>query len=112
MPKYKEYYQKMVDENKEVFDAFAKLHVDYSLNQNALQEKFNQEGEKIMEIIRDYENKLCRGTENGMYNHYSAGLADKFQGEVRAHFPLIDNVGLIVEKSSINPQFKLKKIEI
>jgi hypothetical protein len=105
-PKYKEYFQKMLDENKEAFDAFAKLHMDYSLDQATLQEKFNMEGEKIMEIVREYENKLCSGTERGMYNHYSAGLADKFQSEVRAHFPLIDNVGLIVQK------FNLKKISI
>lgn len=100
----------MVDENKEAFDAFGKLHLDYGLDKNSLQEKFNTEGEKIMEIVRDYENKLCRGTENGIYNNYSAGLAEKFQGEVRAHFPLIVNVGLITEKKS--PIFNLKKISI
>ncbi len=100
----------MLDENKAAFDAFAKLHMDYSLNQVGLQKQFNSEGEKIMEIVREYENKLCRGTENGMYNRYSAGLAEKFQNEVRAHFSLIDNVGLIVEEKSAD--FKLKKIRV
>lgn len=101
----------MLDENKEAFDAFAKLHLDYSLNQDSLQEKFNLEGEKIMEIVRNYENKLCAGTENGIYNHYSAGLAEKFQNEVRAHFPLIDNIGLIVtRKVTSSDSFSLKKI--
>ena len=111
MPKYKEYFQKMLDENKESFDSFARLHMEYSLDQNAKQEEFNQKGEKIMEIIRDYENRLCSGTERGMYNHYSAGLAEKFQNEVRSHFPLIDDVGLIVEKKTdTGKDFLLKKI--
>jgi len=109
MPKYKEYYKKMIDENRIVFDAFSKLHAEYSLDQTSLQSRFNTEGEKIMAIARDYENKLCSGTENGMYNRYSSNLAEKFQNELRAHFPLVDNVGLIVEQMP-KTDFSLKKL--
>lgn len=114
----------MLDENKELFDSFAKLHLDYSMDQDGLQDKFNTEGEKIMEIIRNYENRLCSNTERGMYNKFSGGLSEKFQEIVRAHFPLIDHVGLIVERpqtpsvepalatASSEPEFFLKKIDL
>ena len=96
MTKYKEYFQKMLNENKEVFDAFAKLHFEYSMDEDGLQTKFNEEGEKVLEIIREYEDRLCRNTERGAYNKFSGGLAEKFQELVRAHFPLVDHIGLIV----------------
>jgi|SRR3989344_4874534 len=115
MTKYKEYFMKMISENKEIFDSFAKLHLDYSLNQDGLQEKYNVEGEKIMEIVHEYEDRLCKNTENGIYNKFSGGLSEKFQGLVRAHFPLIDHVGLIIEKSEMNDStelFSLKRIDL
>ena len=103
----------MINENKEVFDAFTKLHLDYSIDQDANQEKFNSEGEKVMEIIREYENRLCSNTERGKYNQYSAGLAEKFQDEIRRHFPLIDHIGLIINKPQTNEGlFTLKKINL
>ena len=108
----------MLDENKELFDSFTRLHFEYSMDQDNMQEKFNEEGEKVLDIIRDYENRLCSNTERGMYNRYSAGLAEKFQAIIKSHFPLIDHVGLIVEKPFSPPStdetsnFSLKKIEL
>lgn len=64
MTKYNEYFDRMVSENKEAFDKFAKLHVDYGMNE------------------------------------------DKFQEEVKKHFPLIDHIGIVVSK------FSLKKIKL
>jgi hypothetical protein len=116
MTKYKEYFQKMLSENKDAFDSFAKIQFEYSANESAMQEKFNTEGAIIMEIIRDYENRLCSNTERGMYNKYSTGLSEKFHDLIREHFPLIDNVGLIVETSNKQPvpktDFSLKKINL
>lgn len=116
MVKYKEYFNRMLKENKDAFDAFAKIHFDYSANEGAMQEKFNEEGAKIVEIIRDYENRLCSNTERGMYNKYSAGLSEKFQALVKAHFPLIDHVGLIIERPTPKPtanfSFSIKKISL
>lgn len=120
MVKYKEYYNKMVSENKDIFDNFTKLHFEYSIDQDKYQEKFNEEGSEVLDIIRDYENRLCSNTERGMYNKYSGGLAEKFQNLIRSHFPLIDHIGLVVEKpkekksidNSINGSFSLKKINL
>lgn len=111
MVKYKEYFNKMLEENKDAFDEFTKVHFEYSIDNDKMQDKFNKEGEKIMEIIRDYEDRLCKNTERGAYNHYSVGLAEKFQALVKDHFPLIDHIGLIVENASDEvSEFSLKKI--
>lgn len=111
MTKYKEYLNKMLRENTLIFDDFKRLHDNYSLNPEKLQREFNDEGGKILEIIRDYENRLCSNTERGMYNKFSANLAQKFQDEVRKQFPMIDHVGLKVEKTS-NPSFFIKRIRL
>ncbi len=108
----------MISENKDAFDAFTKIHFEYSIDQDKMQETFNLEGGKIQDIIREYENKLCSNTERGQYNQYSTGLAEKFQNEVRAHYPLIDHIGLIVEKGAPVQEetpdfaFNLKKINL
>jgi len=111
MTKYKEYFQRMINENKDLFESFKQLHDAYAMNQESWQEKFNAEGAKISEVIREYENRLCANTERGMYNHYSAGLAQKFQDEVRAHFPMIDHIGLKIEKTN-DRSFVIKRIKL
>jgi dihydroorotase len=108
MTKYKVYYQKMVSDNQKAFNKFRVLHDKYANHPDKLQEKYNEEGEKILEIVREYENRLCTNTERGIYNKFSAGLAEKFQNEVRKHFPFIDHVGL---KPQIQ-KFFIKKIDL
>lgn len=104
MTKYQEYYNRMVEDNKEAFDRFTQSHFEYSTNQDKYQEKFNQEGERILKIIREWEAKLCNQSEKAGFGKYTGNLAEKFQEEVRRHFPLIDHVGIVVKK------FKLKKL--
>ena len=106
MVKYKEYYDRMVRENKEVFDKFANLHADYGMDNDKYQEEFNEEGEKIMKLVHLWEDKLCSHSEKSGYGSYTGGLAEKFQAEVRAHLPLIDHVGIIVK-----PKFSIKQIK-
>ncbi len=104
----------MLEENRPVFEKFKKLHDEYSLKPTLFQEKFNKEGEKILEIIREYERRLCANTERGMYSRFSGKLAEKFQNEVRKFFPMIDNIGLIVKKKKPAKQevFTVKKINL
>ena len=111
MVKYKEYVQKMLNENGQTFGEFRKIHDKYALSSNGLQEEFNKKGEKILEIIREYENKLCANTERGMYNKFSGGLAQKFQDEIRKVFPMIDHIGLIENKENKN-SFFIKRINL
>lgn len=98
----------MLKDNREIFDSFKNLHDNYALNSQSHQKEFNTQGEKVLQIIREYENRLCTDTERGVYSKYSAKLAEKFQNEVRAHFPMIDHIGLIIDK----PAFAIKKIKL
>jgi len=94
-PKYKEYFERMLLSEKELFEEFKDLHARYGMDENNLQDEYNKLGEKVLNVIRDWEDKLCKNTERGMYNKYSSSLSEKFQKEIKKHFPLIDHVGLI-----------------
>jgi len=107
MVKFKQYYQKMIEDNKESFDSFKILHDKYSLNPDLHQKEFNAQGERILAHVREYENRLCANTERGMYSRYSTQLAEKFQNEVRAHFPMVDHIGLVASHG-----FTIKKIKL
>lgn len=106
MTKYKEYFDRMVSENKEAFDKFAKIHMDYGMDEEKYQEEFNKEGEYVLKIIHMWEDKLCKQSEKAGFGNYTVNLAEKFQAEVKSHFPLIDHIGIIVKK------FSLKKIKL
>ena len=113
MTKYREYYQKMVEENKEAFDKFIQKHFEYSTDEDRYQEEFNKEGAKILEIIHVWEDRLCKNSERAGFGSYTSNLAEKWQTEVRSHFPLIDRIGIIVKTNK--PQkvkFSLKKIKL
>ncbi len=96
----------MVSENKTAFDKFTQTHFEYSIDQDKNQEEFNKEGEKVQNIIHEWEDKLCKQSEKAGFGNYTANLAEKFQAEVKSHFPLIDHIGIVVNK------FSLKKIRL
>jgi ribosomal protein S17E len=114
MSRYKDYVQKMFSENKEVLDEFKTIHDEYSLNPEKWQATLNERGAKILEIINEYENRLCKNTERGRYIKYSSTLAEKFHNEVRKAFPMIDYVGIRVVTNKIQkkPDFQIKKIKL
>ncbi|OGM37352.1 hypothetical protein A3A76_05950 [Candidatus Woesebacteria bacterium RIFCSPLOWO2_01_FULL_39_23] len=104
----------MLKENKNVFDIFRKIHDEYQLNPDLWQKTFNEDGAKIQEIVKDYENRLCSNTERGMYNKYSGGLAEKFQNEIRKAFPMFDHIGIktVTTKNPETAAFNIKKIKL
>jgi gamma-glutamylcysteine synthetase len=108
MAKYKEYTQRMMETNKEAFDRFRKIHDKYCLmaDKESFQDKYNEEGAKIMEIIEEWEQRLCSSSEKAGYGSYSGSLAEKFYEEIKKIFPMIDQIGLIIEK------FEIKKINL
>lgn len=112
--KYKEYYEKMVSENKDLFEKFTKIHFEYSIDQNASQDTFDDSGTKVLDVIHEWENRLCKTSEGAGFGSYTTNLAEKFQNEIRSHFPLIDHVGIIVTKKNVsaNDNFSLKKIKL
>lgn len=114
MPKYKEYVKRMLDVHREVFDKFQKLHDAYALDEDKLQDKYNQEGVKVLEIINEWENKLCSQSEKGGYSQFTPKLAEKFRAEVKRKFPMIDHIGIQVTYAPDKSEsaFLLKKIKL
>lgn len=94
MTKHEQYYQRMIDENSEIFGQFMDIHDKYAADSAAWQIKYNEIGGRIVEIIRDWERKLCQHSEGGQFGKFSANLADKFWTLVRKDFPKIDFVGV------------------
>ena len=97
MVKYKEYFKKMCDENKELFDNFLFIHNLYKANRKANQVVFNEEGLVVRHVIEDWDRRLCGRMEKGVNATYSAKLSEKFWGEVRTIFPMIDFVGTLIK---------------
>ena len=92
--KFKQYFQMMMDENKEAFEKFKNLHDHYTLEPQKYQEEFNKEGQKILDIVQDWENRLCSKSEGSGYGRYSTNLAEKFRNEVKIYLPKINSIGL------------------
>ena len=111
--RYKEAYEQMVKDNKELFEKFQKLHDEYALNASTVQDEFNETGKAVMGVVRKYEDILCKRSEVNGFGEYTIKLAEKFQNEVRKHFPKIDEVGIkrmIMKPVEKTTNFTLKKI--
>jgi len=94
--KYLEIFNEMVSKYEKEFDAFQELHDKYETNPAKWQKEFNEEGAKIMEIVRDYENRLCGHMENTNNATYSANLAEKFRSEIKRYLPKLDMIGVVI----------------
>lgn len=104
----------MVSKNKDLFNKFTRAHFEYSIDQNKNQEEFNRIGAKIQEVMHEWENRLCKTSEGAGFGSYTTNLAEKFQSEIKSHFPLIDHVGIVVNKvpsTDVN-KFSIKKIKL
>lgn len=84
----------MMDEHKELFENFQKIHDAYATDPDSVKAQFNTEGAKVVETIRQWERMLCQKSEGGKYGKYSHNLAEKFWNAVRGQFPKIDFVGV------------------
>lgn len=96
--KYKQYYTNMVEQNKQKFAAFDLVHQGYQAKK-VTQEVYNKNGLPIVDIIRDWDRRLCSAMGRGMYSSYSQKLSEKFWDEVRKDYPLIDKVGVKVKST-------------
>ena len=93
VPKFKQFFDLMVAQNKELFDDFKVTHDNFVLEPKKYQNEFNQKGREIQDIVRVYENRLCSQSEGSGYGKFSTNLADKFQYEVKKLFPKYDFIG-------------------
>lgn len=90
-------YQEMLNKNPDLFAHFQAIHDQYTLSPSQHQTEFNEVGAQVVDLVTEYENKLCRTSEKGQYAKYSHNLSDKFHELVRSDFPKIDDVGLEIE---------------
>ena len=101
MPKFREYFNQMFAQNRELFLQFKLLSDDYAKDKGKYKAAFDSQGTKVVAIIKEWEQRLCGHMEKGSNAQFSSRLADKFWDEVRAYFPNIDEVGLVVRKVKV-----------
>ncbi len=87
-------FEEMVSKHEKEFDTFQELHDKYEKDPKKWQAEFNKEGEKIMEIVRTYEDRLCGKMENTQNSTYSANLSEKFRSEIKRYLPKLDMIGV------------------
>lgn len=95
MVKYKKAFKEMLEDNQKLFNDFKITHNNFKNDPKNWQDKFNEEGTKILRVIRRYENNLCSRSENTGFGKYSINLSEKFWEEVRVFLPLIDQVKIV-----------------
>lgn len=94
MREYQKMFQLMLKENEPVFTKFLDVHNNFKSDPEKWKPQFNETGGQVVDIIRDYERRLCGKTESGQYGKFSANLSQKFWDEIRKVFPKIDFVGI------------------
>lgn len=92
-PKFKRMYELMREQHASLFASFAPIHDAFAKNKTN-EEAFHSVGRDVTDVIRDWERRLCAGMERGMHGQYSNKVAEKFWGEVKKEFPLIELVGV------------------
>ncbi len=95
MTKYQEYFQQMLALNKEKFEEFRAVYELYDQDPKTHEKEFNRIGSEVLDIVRDWENKLCNQSESSGFGKFSSKLSEKFWEQVRFNFPKIDYVGVI-----------------
>lgn len=93
-PKHQKYFQDMLETHKELFEEFRIAHEDYVRDSENNKLKFNEVGNKVLPIIRQYERMLTSEMSGSAYGKFSNNLSDKFWSTIRGAFPKIDFVGV------------------
>lgn len=96
MTKNDRYYQLMSEKHADLFSAFDPIHQQF-VKDRSNETQFHTEGQKVVEVIRSWERRLCAGMERGQHAQYSQKLAEKFWDKVKLRYPLIDQVGVRIK---------------
>lgn len=94
MTKYKQFFNEMLTKHKDDFDEFKKIHDLFEKDRLMFQDEFNRQGLGIMDIIIEWEKRLCRQMEGGKNSVYSANLSEKFRDEIKKIYPKLDLIGV------------------
>lgn len=95
--KYKKFYKLMREKEEKLFLEFEDAHRSYKENSKKNQLEFNRVGEKVVEVIRDWDRRLCSTMGKTMYGQYSQQVSEKFWDLARQEFDQIDMVGVKIE---------------
>ena len=98
MTKFTEIYKKMWTDHAEVLDEFREIHDQYQADRVGNSQEFNEKGKVVMDILREYEDRLCSGMERGQFGKYSDKVAEKFWQRVKKDFPMIEMVGVEISR--------------
>lgn len=93
---YKQAYADMVAKHEDLFARFSHIQDLFAADNVRYKAEFDTVGKQVVSLIEAAENHLCSKMENSGRGSYSANLAEKFHTEVKAHFPLIDLVGVTI----------------
>lgn len=93
IPKYKKFVELMYQQNQRLFNQFQSIHDNFA-NSGQHEDQFHSVGRDVLDVVRDWERRLCYGTEKGKYASYSAQLAEKFRQEIKKTLPLLDQIGV------------------
>ncbi len=96
--KYKKFYKLMREKESELFEEFAQSHQAYKENKEKAQDEFNRVGEKVLDVIRDWDRRLCSAMGRTVYGQYSQQVSEKFWDLIREDFDQIDMVGVKIER--------------
>ncbi len=94
MTTYQKTLKLLVEENGDLWAEFTDIHTKFSEAPDKHRKKFNEVGEKFMEVVNKYNDELCRTSEGSGYGTYSGKLAEKFISVLRVIFPNIDEIGV------------------
>lgn len=94
MRQYQKYMFEMFDAHKDLFASFKDIHDKYRDDPTTWQAQFNEEGAKVVDVIREYERKLCGNMSGGQYSKFSQNLSQKFWDGIKQVFPKIAFVGV------------------
>ena len=92
--KYKQYFTQMQEQNEELFADFLKIHKLFESEGGQYEEEFHKIGQKVVDVMRDWDRRLCSAMGRGAFSKYSEQLSEKFWGEAKKIFSLIYSVGV------------------
>ncbi len=101
MVKYRQYYLQMVTEHPDLFTTFKPIHDAFVTDRVKYSAKFNEAGQKVVDVIRQYDRLLCSGMSRGKFSGYSQQLSEKFWAEVKKEYSHIDMVGVKITKKVV-----------
>jgi len=89
----------MHEKNAQLFEEFQEVHQAYLKNPEQAKAEFDRVGMKVLDVMRDWERKLCSAMGRTMYGKYAQLVSEKFWDLARQDYEQIDMVGVKVEKA-------------